>query len=148
MSGHYFEPARLSIEITETALLADFDTARYTIQELRAAGMRIVLDDFGAGHSWIGYLREMVFDAIKIDGTLVDNIVHSQESRALLSGVLRLCCAIGTPTIAERVETRDQAEILKELGCNAAQGFLFGRPMLGDDAQGFIMTSVGASSAA
>jgi diguanylate cyclase (GGDEF)-like protein len=148
MSGHYFEPARLSIEITETALLADFDTARYTIQELRAAGMRIVLDDFGAGHSWIGYLREMVFDAIKIDGALVDNIVHSQESRALLSGVLRLCCAIGTPTIAERVETRDQAEILKELGCNAAQGFLFGRPMLGDDAQGFIMTSVGESSAA
>src|SRR5215475_6108348 len=80
--GHYFEPGRLSIEITETALLADFDTARYTIQQLRAAGMRIVLDDFGAGHSWIGYLREMVFDAIKIDGTLVDNIVYSQESRA------------------------------------------------------------------
>jgi len=148
MAGHYFEPGRLSIEITETALLADFDTARYTIQQLRAAGMRIVLDDFGAGHSWIGYLREMVFDAIKIDGTLVDNIVHSQESRALLSGVLKLCSAIGTPTVAERVETLDQAEILKELGCDAAQGFLFGRPMLGEEAHRYIVTSSAASSAA
>jgi diguanylate cyclase (GGDEF)-like protein len=148
MAAHYFEPDRLSIEITETALLADFDTARYTIQQLRAAGMRIVLDDFGAGHSWIGYLREMVFDTIKIDGTLIDNIAYSQESRALLSGVLKLCSAIGTPTVAERVETLDQAEILKELGCNAAQGFLFGRPMLGDEAHQFIATSAGASSAA
>ena len=116
MAAHYFEPHRLSIEITETALLADFDTARYTIEQLRAAGMRIVLDDFGAGHSWIGYLREMVFDAIKIDGTLVDHIVGSEESRALLSGVLQLCSAIGTPTVAERVETVRQAELLKELG--------------------------------
>jgi diguanylate cyclase (GGDEF)-like protein len=148
MAGHYFEPDRLSIEITETALLADFDTARYTIQQLRAAGMKIVLDDFGAGHSWIGYLREMVFDAIKIDGTLIDNIVYSPESRALLSGVLKLCSAIGTPTVAERVETRDQAELLRDLGCDAAQGFLFGRPMLGDEAHRFIVTSIEASSAA
>jgi diguanylate cyclase (GGDEF)-like protein len=148
MAGHYFEPGRLSIEITETALLADFDTARYTIQQLRAAGMRIVLDDFGAGHSWIGYLREMVFDAIKIDGALVDRIVYSEESRALLSGVLKLCSAIGTPTVAERVETAEQAEILRKLGCNSAQGFLFGKPMLGEDAQQFIVTSADAFSAA
>ncbi|HYI39314.1 MAG TPA: EAL domain-containing protein [Allosphingosinicella sp.] len=123
------EPARLQVEVTETALLADFEVARENLQALRGAGARIVLDDFGAGHASISYLREMQFDGVKLDGALIANVAESLRSRRLLKGVLDLCAALGLPSVAEHIETEDQLRLLRELGCREGQGYLLSPPL-------------------
>jgi diguanylate cyclase (GGDEF)-like protein len=123
------DPGRLQVEVTETALLADFEVARENLQALRSAGARIVLDDFGAGHASISYLREMQFDGVKLDGALIASVADSLRSRRLLKGVLDLCAALGLPSVAEHIETEDQLRLLRELGCREGQGYLLSPPL-------------------
>jgi len=146
MAKRKFDPHRLQVEVTETALLMDYRTARETIRNLRNVGVRIALDDFGAGYSSIEYLREMVFDFVKIDGSLVQPIVDSTESRSLLKGVVNLCSAIGIPCIAERVETDAHIRLLEELQCEYGQGFAFSKPMPGNLALRMCLSSRGILS--
>ena len=122
-------PGRLQIEVTETALLVDFHVARDNLDALRAAGARIVLDDFGAGHASISYLREMQFDGIKLDGSLISPVSDTVRGRRLLKGVLELCASLGLPCVAEHIETRPQLALLRELGCRDGQGFLLSPPL-------------------
>ena len=124
-----FSPKRLKVEVTETALLADFDTARANLGVLKRAGVSIVLDDFGAGYASISYLREMSFDAVKLDGSLVTAISDAGPALPLLRGVLALCQAMGRLCIAEHIETDTQLRILHQLGCRYGQGFGLARPM-------------------
>lgn len=119
---------RLAIEVTESALLNDISAACRMIEELRAAGLYVLLDDFGAGFASIGYLRHIRFDEIKLDGSLIRSIVDSSGARDLLVGVVHLCRSIGMPVTAEMVETEEQLELLRVLGVNKVQGYLFGRP--------------------
>ena len=128
------DPERLQFEVTETALLADFDTARHNLDTLREAGARIVLDDFGAGYASIAYLREIHFDAIKLDGSLVTG-TEAPAGMRLLQGVLELCASLNVPCIAERIETGEQAALLKRLGCRDGQGFALARPLDADAAR-------------
>jgi EAL domain-containing protein (putative c-di-GMP-specific phosphodiesterase class I) len=110
-------------------LLADFEIARDNLHALRAAGARIVLDDFGAGHASISYLREMQFDGVKLDGALISTAMDSLRSRRLLKGVLDLCAAMGLPCVAEHIETEEQLRLLRELGCREGQGYLLSPPL-------------------
>ena len=126
--------SRLQAEVTETALLVDFTVARENLQILRSAGARIVLDDFGAGHASVSYLREMQFDGIKLDGSMVASVADSLLSRRLLKGVLELCASLGVPCVAEHVETEEQLALLRELGCRDGQGYLLARPLAAADA--------------
>ena len=123
------DPTRLQVEVTETALLVDFETARANLQQLRGAGARIVLDDFGSGHASISYLREMQFDGIKLDGSLVAPVAESLRGRRLLKGVLDLCASMGLPCVAEHIETEEQLALLRELGCRDGQGFILSPPL-------------------
>lgn len=123
-----FEPARFQMEVTETALLADFSLARDNIRVLREAGSIIALDDFGAGHASISYLREMCFDVVKLDGSLISDLTHSVQARQLLHGIINLCRSLDVRCVAEHVETDAQFSILRTLGCDMAQGYLIGRP--------------------
>jgi diguanylate cyclase (GGDEF)-like protein len=123
------DPARLQVEVTETAWLADFEIARENLQALRGAGARIVLDDFGAGHASISYLREMRFDGVKLDGALIASVAESVRGRRLLKGVLDLCAALGLPSVAEHIETDEQLRLLRELGCREGQGYLLSPPL-------------------
>jgi diguanylate cyclase (GGDEF)-like protein len=123
------DPARLQVEVTETAWLADFEIARENLQALRGAGARIVLDDFGAGHASISYLREMRFDGVKLDGALIASVAESIRGRRLLKGVLDLCAALGLPSVAEHIETDEQLRLLRELGCREGQGYLLSPPL-------------------
>ena len=123
------DPARLQIEVTETALLADFEAARLNLRLLRQAGARIVLDDFGAGFASISYLREIDFDAIKLDGALVVSAVESPAAMRLLRGVVDLCASIGVPCVAEHIETEAQLALLRQLNCRYGQGFLLSPPV-------------------
>ena len=114
---------RLQVEVTETALLADFERARANLTELRKAGATIVLDDFGAGFASIGYLRELRFDQIKLDGGLVTAAQHSPDGKRLLRAVVSLCDILGVSTVAEHVESASVLELVTDLGCHAGQGF-------------------------
>ncbi len=129
MKSEQFDPTRLSIEVTETALLRDTAAAQKILSRLQSIGVRIALDDFGAGYASIGYLQEMHFDDIKLDGSLISNIVTNAKSRELLIGVLHLCKAVGADVTAEMVETKDQLELLKTLPITNIQGYLVGKPV-------------------
>jgi diguanylate cyclase (GGDEF)-like protein len=120
---------RLQVEVTETALLADFARARENLGKLRAEGVTIVLDDFGAGYSSIGYLRELKFDKIKLDGALVKAAQQSADGERLLSAVIGLCDSLGVGTVAEHVENEAQYRLVAKLGCEACQGFWLSVPM-------------------
>jgi predicted signal transduction protein with EAL and GGDEF domain len=128
-------PRRLQVEVTETALLADFETARLNLTALREAGVTIVLDDFGAGFASIGYLRELKFDQIKLDGALVTSAKDSTDGQRLLSAVIKLCDILGVTSVAEHVESEDLLILLKSLGCAAGQGFWLHKPVLSGEIQ-------------
>lgn len=123
------DSARLEIEVTETALLADFDLARQNLSQLRAKGVGIVLDDFGAGYSSISYLREMRFDTVKLDGSLIASVTATDSGLSLLRGVLALCQAMGQQCVAEHIETEQQLELLHSLGCRYGQGYFLSPPV-------------------
>lgn len=123
-----FDATRLQLEVTETALLADFQAARDNLSALGARGVSILLDDFGAGYSSISYLREMNLEAVKLDGSLLA-LGDGTGGLPLLRGVLALCEAIGLPCVAEHIESQQQLDILKELRCQFGQGFLLSPPL-------------------
>jgi diguanylate cyclase (GGDEF)-like protein len=125
---------RLQVEVTETALFADFARAKHNLAVLRSAGVTVVLDDFGAGYASIGYLREFQFDQIKLDGALLTSAVDSAEGERLLGAVIGLCRAIGVPTVAEHVESEQQLALLLKLGCNLGQGFWLQPPLRAEEA--------------
>ncbi len=128
-----FCPSRLSVEVTETALLSNTEVAQAMLGRLRDIGVRIVLDDFGAGYASIGYLQTMQFDGIKLDGSLIRNITTDEKSRNLLIGVLHLCQSIKASVTAEMVESPEQLALLKALPIDFVQGYLLGGPVPAED---------------
>lgn len=126
--------SRLQVEVTETALLVNMAVVRENLQALQSAGARIVIDDFGAGHASISYLREMQFDGIKLDGSMLGTVGGPLLSRRLLKGVLDMCSALGVPCVAEHIECEEQLTLLRELGCRDGQGFLLGHPLHASEA--------------
>jgi EAL domain-containing protein (putative c-di-GMP-specific phosphodiesterase class I) len=120
---------RTQIEITETAVIGDLEAARATADLLRGKGVRIVLDDFGTGHSSLTRLQALPFDEIKVDGSFVRSMAESPDSRKIVAAVIGLGQSLGCPVVAEGVETEMQADTLARLGCEFAQGWLFGRPV-------------------
>lgn len=135
------DPARLQIEVTETALMADFDAARRSLSRLHREGVRLVLDDFGAGYASISYLREMRFDAIKLDGSLITAAANA-DGYPLLKGVIELCKAVELPCVAEHVETEASLLMLRALGCRYAQGFWLARPMSAEAARDMALSNL------
>jgi PAS domain S-box-containing protein len=124
-----FSPERIVIEITESALANDLDTARATVVELKTYGCKISLDDFGTGYSSLLHLQSLPFDELKVDRSFVCSMVENRQSRKIVSAVVGLGHSLGLTTIAEGVETREQAEMLLSLECELGQGWLFGTPV-------------------
>jgi diguanylate cyclase (GGDEF)-like protein len=129
------EARRLQFEVTETAMLVDFGSARLNLERLRAAGARIALDDFGAGFASISYLREIIFDAIKLDGALVTGATESDAGERLLRGVLGLCASLHVPCVAEHIEHPEQIAMLRALKCRDGQGYALAPPLLAEEAR-------------
>ena len=119
----------LQVEVTETALLRDFERARENLNILRDAGATIVLDDFGAGYASISYLRELCFDQIKLDGALVTAAQQSADGKQLLRAVIVLCEVLGVSSVAEHVGSAELLKLVLELGCTAGQGFWLEPPL-------------------
>ena len=135
------DTGRLQFEVTETALLADFEQARENLDELRNAGATIVLDDFGAGYASIGYLRELHFDQVKLDGGLVTAAQHSADGKRLLRAVVGLCEILGVSSVAEHVESVDLLALVLDLGCTAGQGFWLKPPLPAEQLNGLTHVS-------
>jgi diguanylate cyclase (GGDEF)-like protein/PAS domain S-box-containing protein len=123
-----FDPARLCFEITETAAITNLADATEFMSQLRALGVRISLDDFGAGASYFGYLKSVAADYLKIDGQFVQNIVHDRIDQAAVRCFCDIARSVGMQTIAECVESEAAADLLRALGVNFLQGFHFHRP--------------------
>ena len=119
---------RLMIEVTETAALNDMAAAERRLKTLRAAGIQICIDDFGAGSASFDYLRSLSVDVVKIDGVFVRGLGEEGRERTLVRHLVELCGDLNIATIAEMVETDDVAEALRGLGVKYAQGYLYGRP--------------------
>ena len=126
------EPRALRLEITETMAMQD-DAALGVLTELRTMGVSLALDDFGTGYSSLASLDQLPIDTVKIDRGFVAKMVESSYQAALVQSTVQVAEALSLQVVAEGVETEAQAEALAALGCGAAQGFLFGRPMVADD---------------
>jgi EAL domain-containing protein (putative c-di-GMP-specific phosphodiesterase class I) len=118
--------------------------ARKNLSGLRALGVCIVLDDFGAGYSSIAYLRQMQFHTVKLDGSLITALSDGANGLPLLRGVILLCNSIGLPCVAEHIETDQQLAQLRTLGCRFGQGFLLSPPLGERAAAQLAATSVSA----
>ena len=121
-------PARLTLEITETAAMTDIDGTIARLHDLKALGVQLALDDFGTGYSPLSYLRRFPVDSLKIDRSFVGEIDRSNADRAIVKGVIDMAHALGLRAVAEGVETAEQYEVLAMLGCDLGQGYLWMRP--------------------
>ena len=119
---------RLEIELTETAMVTDGPRVAMALSALRMLGVKISMDDFGTGYSSLAHLRDLPLDRIKIDRSFVSAAASDPNSMAVLQAITQLGRTMNIPTLAEGVETDEQVEMLQNLGCDAVQGFLFGRP--------------------
>ncbi|SDO21955.1 diguanylate cyclase (GGDEF) domain-containing protein [Rhodoferax sp. OV413] len=131
---------RLELEITESVFLKDTEDVLTALHRLRAAGIRIALDDFGVGYSSLAYLRSFPFDKLKIDRSFVMAILQSAESQAIVRSVIDLASALHMETTAEGIETAEQAALLTQLACTTGQGFHFARPLPLEAATAFAAT--------
>jgi diguanylate cyclase (GGDEF)-like protein len=119
---------RLELEITEGLLMRNTDRTLATLHRLKALGLRIAMDDFGTGYSSLSYLQSFPFDKIKVDRSFVRDVATSTHAGTVVRSVIDIAAALGMTTTAEGVETEDQCARLQSLGCDEAQGYLFGRP--------------------
>ncbi len=119
----------LTLEITESVLIEQLDATRSALTSLVDLGVGLSLDDFGTGYSSLSYLGGLPFDSVKIDSTLIRNIVDAPQATALAAAIVHMGHALDLRVIAEGVETLEQAALLQQLDCDAAQGTYFGQPM-------------------
>ena len=122
------DPGCVQAEVTEHALLDDEDIAVAQIAALKDLGLKIVIDDFGTGYSSLSYLQRFPVDLLKVDRSFVSGVTHGQGDAAIVRGVIDLAHRLGLGAVAEGVESTEQVDMLRELGCERAQGYLLGRP--------------------
>ena len=125
---HQVASGAVGFEVTETMLIEHFDYAADVLRRIRELGCPIGLDDFGTGYSSLSYLRRLPLDFLKIDGTLTAGIDDEPQARSIVGAIVTMADALNLDVTAEGVETEAQATTLAELGCEHAQGYLFGRP--------------------
>lgn len=128
------DPKRVEIEITENAFVDDSKSVSRAVGRLKEQGISISIDDFGTGYSSLHQLRSIPFDKIKIDQSFIKDIATNVESQAIVRSVIALGDSLGLATIAEGIELGDNHDMLKEMGCTLGQGYLFAKPMSGENA--------------
>ena len=126
-------PGRLELEVTETAMIDDMATAVLMLEQLRGLGITIALDDFGTGYSSLSFVRTLPFDRIKIDRSFVSDLGVRSEAAAIIQAIAGLCSNLKAALTAEGVESEEQVELLRSMGCTELQGYGIGRPCPASD---------------
>ncbi len=126
------DPRSLEIEITERVFLQDPDSATSTLNELKALGIGLAMDDFGTGFSSLSYLRRLPIDTVKIDRSFIKDIPYHSDDAGIVTAIIAMAQGLELDVVAEGVETKQQLAFLKALGCNRVQGLLTGAPMYAD----------------
>ena len=129
-------PDAIMFEITESALLEPTPTVRENLTELHDAGFRFAIDDFGTGYSSLAHLRRLDVDMLKIDRIFINGLDEGPDDAALVRAIVNMAHSLGITVTAEGVERPRQLEILRSLGCDHAQGYLLGRPVVPGSAAG------------
>ncbi|MCC2973462.1 bifunctional diguanylate cyclase/phosphodiesterase [Massilia sp. IC2-476] len=129
LARHGLDPASLALEMTESALMRKPKAAHDTMARLAEGGVKIAIDDFGTGYSSLAYLQDMPADVVKIDQSFVRGMGKDERTRALVTTMIKLSHDLGHRVVAEGVETAEVAALLREAGCDEAQGYFYGRPM-------------------
>ena len=124
-----FSLEQLVVEITESALTEHIESARTIARALKAMGSKLALDDFGTGYSSLSHLQSLPFDELKVDRSFVRSMAEQRDSRKIVAAVVGLGQSLGLTTVAEGVETQEQADMLRWLGCELGQGWLYGKPV-------------------
>jgi EAL domain-containing protein (putative c-di-GMP-specific phosphodiesterase class I) len=127
------DPTALELEITESVVMDQSEVGIRALGRLREKGVRLVLDDFGTGYSSLSYLKHLPLDTIKIDRTFVAGVDQAAD-RSIVEAVIALAHGLGIAVVAEGIETEAQFQLLRDLGCDIGQGFLFAKPLAAADA--------------
>ena len=124
------EPRRLELEVTESVFLELTGRTQKVLQQIQSLGVKLAMDDFGTGYSSLGYLRRAEFDTLKIDQSFVQAVREDDpESTAIVRAVVALAGSLGMKTVAEGVQTEEQLRIVRAIGCDKIQGYIFSRPV-------------------
>jgi diguanylate cyclase (GGDEF)-like protein len=126
------DPATLCLEITESVLVTDADAAAPTLHALKGLGVKLSIDEFGTGHSSLGSLKRFPLDMLKVDRSFVSGLGTDTEDAAIVTAIINLAHSLGLQTVADGVETKEQVDELRALGCDVGQGFYFARPRPSD----------------
>ena len=136
------DPRLLKLEITESVVMESVESAAGTLEKLRALGVELSIDDFGTGYSSLSYLHRLPIDTLKIDRSFVSRMAENNENKEIVRTIIMLAKTLGMGVIAEGVETREQAELLRELECQCVQGFLISRPIDAEETDRLILGSL------
>ncbi len=137
---HQVQASNLYLEITETALIDDIELATTCINKLESLGVRMAIDDFGTGYSSLRYLKNLQVGVLKIDRSFTDGLSIDHGDGVIVKAVIDMANALNMAVVAEGIETQHQLDVLKGLGCEYGQGYLFGRPLNGTDTERLLKT--------
>nr|WP_299244350.1 EAL domain-containing protein [uncultured Halomonas sp.] len=140
LAAHDLPHEHISLEITESGLMVDVETARVQLLRLSQSGVRIAIDDFGTGYSSLAYLKTLPVSALKIDRSFVEGLVDSADDQRLVSMILSLAHGCGCLVVAEGIETREQAALLAQMGCDQGQGYFYLPPRSADELMAWCRT--------
>lgn len=140
LEGHGLAGNRLTLELTESAIVRDPERAAKVLNGLKELDARIAMDDFGTGYTSLAYLQRLPIDILKIDRSFVSQMMTDRDSFAIIRAVLSLATALGMSTTAEGIETEDLARTLGYLGCSHGQGYFYAAPMTADDALAYVLS--------
>jgi diguanylate cyclase (GGDEF)-like protein len=129
IESYDINPENLTLELTETSILENVEEAQAVLTELRALNIAISIDDFGSGYTSLYYLSKLPIDEVKIDKSFIDNVLVNDKDRIMLGHFTNLCHDLGLRVVAEGVETKEQLEYVREIGCDLYQGYYFSKPM-------------------
>lgn len=133
------QPKYLELEITENIVMTDIDTAMSTIVSLQNMGIKVSIDDFGTGYSSLAYLRKLPIDKIKIDRSFISEVASNDSDLTIVKSMIELSHGLGKRVLAEGVETIEQLNVLRNLGCDAVQGFFINKPLPEEELTRFLL---------